>query len=83
MIAKQIPIGLLNLPSTDGIIMPMQKVTDIFVDASIERGDFEKALRYRWLHHAFNSATFEPDTVAVYLQQMRDAVGSELPTIRE
>lgn len=51
----------------------IQRVLDVSVDCAIERGDFMKALRMRWMSHANNTATIEPVEVLDFIMAVRGA----------
>lgn len=51
------------------------------INAAIERFDFSMALRFCWMSHANDNATFEPDDVAVYLQKLKVSDDNNFPLI--
>lgn len=51
--------------------MSIQNSIDAFVDGAVERFDFDKALRMRWMSHANHNATIEPDEIITWLWNVK------------
>lgn len=59
----------------------IQPAINIAIDVSTENGNCNIALKFLWLSHANNSATYEPDEIARYMQELMLYTGKELPIL--